>query len=387
MSRRFAQTASIYERRKRMCYKVPASGRSRPRGRTFMRKYSLRHLSNAALTCALLAVARNENAATALVLAHIAEFDRRRLCREAGYSSMYRYCLGVLHLSEQAAYKRIRAARTARQFPWIFEEIASGQLHLSAVVLLASHLTRENARELLTAAVHKTKAEVERLLAERFPRPDVPTTVLALAVPRELSPGTVDGPNVLQLNAHEIGATSLCPAPAAQAPQPEPPVPSARLAPLSPSRFHWNLTVDQETQDLAVEAQELLSHQQHELPQILCDALRVYVAKLRKQKYAATANPRPQGTRAGNDPRYIPNAVKQAVWQRDNGQCTFVSESGHRCEARTLIEYDHIDPVARGGYATVEKIRLRCRAHNQLEAERVFGAAFMEAKRGASSSA
>ena len=37
--------------------------------------------------------------------------------------------------------------------------------------------------------------------------------------------------------------------------------------------------------------------------------------------------------------------------------------------------------VARGGEATVEGIRLRCRAHHQLEAERVFGAGFMQEKR------
>jgi len=70
-------------------------------------KYSLVHLSDTALTTALAAVVRNENATTAIVLAHIAEFDRRRLWLSAGYSSMLRYCIRVLHLSEQAAYKRI----------------------------------------------------------------------------------------------------------------------------------------------------------------------------------------------------------------------------------------------------------------------------------------
>jgi hypothetical protein len=75
--------------------------------------------------------------------------------------------------------------------------------------------------------------------------------------------------------------------------------------------------------------------------------------------------------------------VKQAVWQRDGGQCTFTSESGHRCPAREFIEYDHAVPVARGGIATVENIRLRCRAHNQYEAERTFGSEFMKHKREA----
>jgi len=58
-----------------------------------------------------------------------------------------------------------------------------------------------------------------------------------------------------------------------------------------------------------------------------------------------------------------------------------VSESGKRCDERGFLEYDHEIPVARGGKATVENIRLRCRAHNQFEAERAFGAEFMDDKR------
>ena len=69
------------------------------------------------------------------------------------------------------------------------------------------------------------------------------------------------------------------------------------------------------------------------------------------------------------------------MWERDQGRCTFIGTTGHRCEARRFLEFDHIDPVARGGKATVEGMRLRCRAHNQYEAERTFGAGFMRRKR------
>jgi hypothetical protein len=69
------------------------------------------------------------------------------------------------------------------------------------------------------------------------------------------------------------------------------------------------------------------------------------------------------------------------VSKRDGGRCTFVSETGHRCEARADLEWDHVRPVARGGTSTVENIRLRCRAHNQYAAERVYGVEFMAAKR------
>ena len=73
--------------------------------------------------------------------------------------------------------------------------------------------------------------------------------------------------------------------------------------------------------------------------------------------------------------------MRRAVWVRDEGQCTFAGESGHRCAEKRGLEFDHIEPVARGGRSTTDNLRLRCRAHNQYEAERVYGAAFMEGKR------
>src|SRR5687768_7383029 len=81
---------------------------------------------------------------------------------------MHSYCIHELHLSDAAAFKRIRAARAAREYPAFRAALADGRLHLSAVVVLAPSLRPENAEELLAAAVHKTKAEVELMLAHRF---------------------------------------------------------------------------------------------------------------------------------------------------------------------------------------------------------------------------
>jgi len=69
------------------------------------------------------------------------------------------------------------------------------------------------------------------------------------------------------------------------------------------------------------------------------------------------------------------------VHERDGGRCTFVGIGGHRCDETLLLEFDHIVPVAKGGKATVENLRLRCRTHNQYEADQVYGAGFMERKR------
>src|SRR5439155_1343989 len=112
----------------------------RPReGNVPMRAYSLTHLGDAVLTRELAAVVAHERTATAAVLAHLAEFDARRLYLPAGYPSMVAYCLHELHLSEDGAYKRIHAARAARQFPALFSAVAEGRLHLTGAGLLAPH--------------------------------------------------------------------------------------------------------------------------------------------------------------------------------------------------------------------------------------------------------
>src|SRR5258705_4002096 len=79
------------------------------------------HLDNAELTAELSRLAHCEREATAALIVYLAEFDARRLFEGAGYSSVFKYCMAVLHLSEDAVYNRIRAARAARRYPIIVE--------------------------------------------------------------------------------------------------------------------------------------------------------------------------------------------------------------------------------------------------------------------------
>src|SRR5204863_3017473 len=110
-------------------------------------------------------------------------------------------------------------------------------------------------------------------------------------------------------------------------------------------------------------------------------ALDLLVAQLERSKSAATVRPRRNRRRPADGSRVIPAHVRRAVRSRDGGQCTFVSKNGHRCEARSNLEFDHIREFARGGDARESNTRLRCRAHNQYAAERAFGKEFMRHKR------
>jgi hypothetical protein len=158
--------------------------------------------------------------------------------------------------------------------------------------------------------------------------------------------------------------------------------PAPRLAPLSPQRFALQLTIDQVTHDDLRYAQALLGHQvpSGDIAAVFGRALKALIGHLEKTKFAATTRPR-SSQRPSTNPRHIPAEVKRAVWERDQGRCTFVSQTGRRCPARTRLEFDHTQEVARLGRASVTGIRLRCRAHNQYGAERTFGVEFMQRKR------
>ena len=73
--------------------------------------------------------------------------------------------------------------------------------------------------------------------------------------------------------------------------------------------------------------------------------------------------------------------MKREVAARDGLRCTYVSADGHRCNERAFLEFDHREPFGKGGAATVENMRLRCRAHNAHEADLAYGRDFMRRKK------
>jgi 5-methylcytosine-specific restriction endonuclease McrA len=163
----------------------------------------------------------------------------------------------------------------------------------------------------------------------------------------------------------------------------------SRVLPLAPQRFGVQFTMSQSEYDDLRHAQALLGHQvpPGDLAAVFARALKALIPQLERQKFAVTDKPRPGRRASRADSRHIPAEVKRAVWKRDGAQCTFVSKTGHRCSARTRLEFDHVQEYARGGEATVSGIRLRCWAHNQYEAERTYGAEFMRHKRLAAAEA
>jgi 5-methylcytosine-specific restriction endonuclease McrA len=308
---------------------------------------------------------------TATLLAYIAEIDRRKLYLEHACPSMFAFCTSRFHMSEAIAAKRIRAGRAAYRFPCIFDMIARGELHLSGVHQLAAHLTEENYGEVLQRAKHKSMREIEKLIAEISPKPDVPTLIRALPTKKSVEPSP--------LEPVEAASSSSQPS----APAPLKPKAISRPVPLAPRRYKLQITIGEETRDKLAELQALLSHQipNGDPGEILERALDALLAETKKKKAALTDRPRRTKKKNKGSTRAIPAQTRREVFERDEGQCTFVDAKGRHCPSKWQVEFHHRIPYARGGTHDIDNIELRCRAHNQYEADLEYGAHFMAMRR------
>jgi hypothetical protein len=330
-------------------------------------------LSDRELTAALIQLAQDEREATVALIVHLAEFDARRLYEPAGFPSLFQYCRAVLRLSEDAVYNRIQSARAARRFPVIVDMLRARTLSPTTARLLARRLTPENHQELLSAAAGLGKDEVEELLAARFPEPEVKPSVRLLPMPPPASvPAVPPAAAPAAMNNAASGASSS--APEVVAPAPTPTASRSTVRPIAAERYEVRFTANADTRQKLQLAQDLLAHAvpSGDLAQVFDRALTALIDDLVRRKFAATPHPRDSRGQA-QDSDGIPAQVRRAAYVKDGGRCSFVSSGGRRCGERRFIEFHHVIPRAAGGQATVENIRLRCRAHNGHEVDLFFG--------------
>ena len=324
---------------------------------------SLAYMSDRDLLTEVKGLAQNKRRSTVDLIATLVEHDVRRLYlgedAVAGERLQRRNApLGACGIRTH------RAARAARRFPVILDLLADGSVTLTTVCLLASHMTRENHREVLDAARHKSKREVELLVSMLAPRPAVPASVRKLPGPKP-----TDAPC-----AHDLlegGCEDR--APLTSLSVPALPKRQAIVAPLAPERFRVQFTASRETHDkLRLCAGPPAPYNPRRRPS----------HHFRSSIYAAPDSPgeneapdeedtqAPRSVAAGS--RHIPATVQREVWKRDGGQCAFVGAGG-RCTERGFLELDDVVPFAVGGQARLENIQHSFRAHNVYEADCYFG--------------
>lgn len=392
--------------------------------------HPVEHLTDQELLTRTIQLARGEARVTALLVAHLAEIDARRLYLSAGFPSLFAYCVRELHLSEAAAYRRITAARVARRFPMVLDLIARGAIHLAALSIVGPLLTPENHDGVLRGAIGLTYREAEEF-ATLWRSPGGVGTAAGILDTSSALPGLFDAPQAVETSSEGNALQSMLVAPGGEpaapasptigvsggAPRQEarPPIEANGAIhdpapPIAPARSRLVLQARPGTRRLLFEARDLLRHSipDGDLDSVLSRALELLLRSLRARKYgerrgrqgpSPAAAPRDEWTgeaanrtgvetdaaRGSSWPsagpgslprevsarnqrsRYLPVAVRREVWRRDGARCAFRSNQGRRCEATARLEFHHRIPFARGGPSTPENIELRCRAHNQYE--------------------
>jgi 5-methylcytosine-specific restriction endonuclease McrA len=295
-------------------------------------------MSDARLLAAMLELRRRERGVLVEILAHLTEIEARKLHLRRGYSSMFAYCTIALGYSESAAGRRIAAARAARAFPALWEGLRSGEISLCVAAQAARSLTRENEGELLERLRGRSVRQAEEILAPWRPRETVRDQV------RPLGQGTGGKRKELRYSIKfEASARFNAKLERVQ----------ALLSGKSPRRVGLE-------QALEAALDEYLERKD---PQVRAERRRGKRKERTGKKERMPAGARP----------HIPAERRDEVWERDGGRCTYVGEDGRRCDSRWDVEVDHKVPLSRGGGDSAGELRLLCRPHNQLEAERILG--------------
>jgi hypothetical protein len=326
-------------------------------------------ISNTELLARMPSLVLAERARSADVIEHLVEIDRRRLYLGQACSSLSSYCSERLGYSEDEASKRVRVARLAGRFPQVLDELRGGAIHLTGLLLLSSHVTEENCRELLSEARHKSKSAIERLIATHFPKQDIPDRIRP--VPEQLAAAALNG----------TGAQNGAESPKSCSGASRSAVSAGRVEPLSASRWSVQFTASNELREKIEQARELLSHAlpSGDLASLIERALDELIKHETKRRMGA-GKPRKK-RKLSEGSRHVPVDIARLVWERDNNQCAFVDEQGHRCSAKRFLTIEHRNPFVFGGPPTVENLCLLCAAHNAHAARKVFGEEHVEAKR------
>ncbi len=299
---------------------------------------SLKNISTTALDNKLKSLKSSENGILAELILHLSELDERKAFRELGYSSLFTYCTEALGYSSGAAYRRVEAARCLKTNPEIYDLIKVGKINLCAVAEINKIKEVDAKTEVINAAEGKSKEAVKILTTPFLPAQKPKKEIIKpISVKTETKQDLSS--NNLKCEQNEIRPNI--------------------------TQYRFSIEVQDEFMRLYQEAKALIGH----VPasEVFMRCMKEFVTKRKTIKRKTTK------ASSAKSKRFIPKSTKVEVRKRDVGQCTFVAADGRRCTETHGLEFDHIKPTSDGGSSEINNLRLVCRAHNLLHAERFFG--------------
>ncbi len=333
---------------------------------------NLQHLSDQELWTQTQNIVTQERKHTTDLIWHLKEVSKRKLYLERGFSSLYNYVTEGLKYTPASAMRRIKAMKLLRTLPKkaqkkVEESLNTGKVSLSNVSSLQSFLEKEKKdftpeakQELFNKIEGKSQEECQKFLFSISDNPEIlpqersrivsaTKTELKLTVEEKLMQNIQ---RLKELTAHKN--------------------PNPTFAEIFEMSTEYMLNqIDPERKHKKVKEKKNETQAQN------------FAAKSPNSGNIKEINLETQNTHQKDVPKNTPPlseaTIKRAVHKRDHYMCTFKDPlTGKICGCKYGLELDHILPVAIGGETTIDNLRVRCKPHNFLEAERVFGKANMD---------
>jgi hypothetical protein len=320
--------------------------------------------------------------------------------------NLFDYCLRRLGLSEGSIALRIQVANVSRRFPQILAALAENRLSLTVAGRLAPHLSEENVEKLLSDCRGMTRRELEEYLVRLAPKPAFNPSIRK----RPAGSGEPERAGAEAQEETEGKETSRAKEEDAAAPRgeearKEPPALSpGLLQPAQPEVFNFRFSAGKAFKEKLERLAEVLGVENptKDMARVLEEALELALEKKdpkrklerrlqREERQAAAAGkscpdkaaPREEPEGGESEPqssRYVSPASRERAFERAGYQCEYTAADGRRCTSRTGLEIEHERPFAIYHSHDERYLRVFCRRHNALSAERVYGAEFIRAK-------
>jgi hypothetical protein len=294
-------------------------------------------------------IARTERKITTLVLKHICEIEERRLYLEQGFDGIYSFLTKGLGYSEGNAYRRVQSARLLREMPELENKIEEGSLNLSQLTELHRAFkvqkndeliaTLPKSSEIIGKLENKTFFETQKILALEMNLP--------IQTKEKLIPQRDDSVRLeITLKADQLAELEKS---------------KSLLSHLCPDG-KWAEIVT--TLAKYFNKKKLLGRTRPSLMTRSALNSMTPIENSNVDKPNKAASPR---TRS-----YLSIHTKRKLLQKANNCCEYRNpKTGGRCESRYQLEIEHIRPLALGGGNEIDNLRVYCRKHNTLAAEKL----------------
>lgn len=356
-------------------------------------RQTIQKLSDAALLAQLEGLSSQETEATVEILLHLAEVEQRGLHVQEGYSSLFAYCtLGKLRYSEPAANRRIACARVVASYTEAIELLLSKEINLSTLSLVSGILSEENRADVIQGIRGKSRREVEEFVAGYRPQKQSKERITPVVVKRTgcLRTDKVCAGGLLDQVPAKPAANhcAIDGEGTAKSNQEQKLEQKNAQEEEDEQRYELKFCISSSLKKKLDQAKCVLSGKYPRgarLEDVLEEAVELLLEQRlpkRREERRAKRSLHKQARAAGKPlrrTRSIPQEIRDSVYLRDGGQCTYVSSSGVRCRETKDLEVHHNRPFAKHGSHEVENLRLLCRVHNLLEAKREYGQAHVEA--------